>query len=240
MKQAKPILIMIPGLICDENLFVEQIDALGDELDIKVVVHARDVSLAELAGDILDMTDEPFYLFGLSMGGYIAFEVMRQAIKRGQQQRIKKLVLSSTSARLDPPDMKKRRIGFMELAKKGKFKGMSVPLMRTFIHPDKMADKTVTGTIYDMAESTGPRGFIFQTNMILDRPDSREDLKKISCPTLVMCGVDDERTPLYLSQEMAQLIPNAELVSFENCGHLPPLEVPEQVNKALMNFLLQS
>ena len=229
---------MIPGLICDRKLFSKQIEALQHELEISVVDHARDLSLGEIAKEILDTVSGNFYLLGVSMGGYISFEVMRQAKKRGEAWRIKKLVLCSTSARLDQPEMEQRRRDFIALAKKGKFKGMSPMLMRTFIHPSKLDDKKVSQTIYDMVETTGSKGFILQTNMLLGRPDSRASLAEINCDTLVICGEDDERTPLYLSEEIAQLIPQAKLEIIKQCGHLPPLEQPEKLNELLRSFLL--
>lgn len=238
MTDKKPKLVMIPGLICDHRLFSRQIEALHNQLEITVVDHARDLSLSEMANEILDSVDGDFYLLGLSMGGYIGFEVLRQAKLRGEQGRIKKLVLCSTSARLDEPEMEQRRRDFVALAKKGKFKGMSPILMRTFIHPSKIDNKTIIQTIYDMTESTGVEGFIFETNMILKRPDSRPSLSQINCPTLVICGRDDQRTPLLLSEEMANLIPNAKLEVIEHCGHLPPLEQPDVVTNKLRDFLI--
>ncbi|MCK5041823.1 MAG: alpha/beta fold hydrolase [Sphingomonadales bacterium] len=238
MSVNKPKLLMIPGLICDERLFAKQIEALQGGLDITVVDHARELTLSQMANDILDSVSGSFNLLGLSMGGYICFEVMRQAKLRGESGRIEKLVLCSTSSRQDEPEMAQRRRDFMALAKRGKFKGMSPMLMRTFIHPSKLDDKTVVKTIYDMTESTGVEGFINETNMILNRPDSRPNLPDIACETLIMCGEGDERTPLFLSEEMADLIPNSKLVVFEHCGHLPPLEQPAMVSKELQEFLL--
>lgn len=229
---------MIPGLICDQRLFSQQINALEDRLDIHVVNHARDLTLSALAEEILDRVQGNFYLLGLSMGGYISFEILRQARKRGEQGRVEKLVLMATSPHVDPPDIEKRRRDFMALAARGKFKGMSPMLMRTFIHPSKMEDKKVSQTIYDMVESTGADGFIYQTKMVLGRPESVSDLPEVSCPTLIICGEDDERTPIHLSEEMAKLIPNSHLVRIENCGHLPPLEKPERVSDLLKEFLL--
>jgi pimeloyl-ACP methyl ester carboxylesterase len=237
MNKNKPKLIMIPGLICDERLFRRQIADLEYKFDISVVNHARDLSLSQLAIDILDSVEGGFSLLGLSMGGYICFEVMRQAKLRGQDEKIIKLVLCSTSARVDEPEIAKRRLDFIALAKRGKFKGMSPMLMRTFIHPSNLEDSSIVKTINAMALSTGSEGFIYETNMVLGRPDSRPDLANISCPTLVMCGDGDERTPLYLSEEMAGLIPNTKLVVFKDCGHLPPLEKPNMVSEELLKFL---
>ena len=71
----------------------------------------------------------------------------------------------------------------------------------------------------------------------MTRPDRRQDLKKITCPALILCGRQDALTPLALHEEMAGAIAGASLVVIEDCGHLSPLERPRTVS-AVMRYWL--
>jgi pimeloyl-ACP methyl ester carboxylesterase len=88
-----------------------------------------------------------------------------------------------------------------------------------------------------MAARIGRDAFLRQQTAILGRPDSRPDLPRIGCPAVVVCGRQDALTPLPVSQEMAGLIPGAELVVVEDSGHLSTMEQPEAVNAALAAWL---
>lgn len=228
----KPALVLIPGLICNQNLWAHQIVALREVTAITVVDHRKAEGLAELAAQILDSQSGPFALAGHSMGGYVAFEVMRQG-----GEKVSKLALIATSARQDTLDMAGRRRDFIKLAQRGKFRGVSPMLLRTFIHEDALDNEALRETVYRMAHETGAEGFIRQSEITLERPDSRPDLGDIGCPTLVLCGDADERTPPALAEEMAAGIADSELVILPRCGHLPQLERPAATTRALKAWL---
>lgn len=228
----KPALVLVPGLICTQDLWAFQIAALQEVTAITVVDHRRATSLSELAAQILDDQPGPFALAGHSMGGYVAFEVMRQG-----GDRVEKLALIATSARQDTLEMAARRRDFIKLARRGKFRGVSPMLLKTFIHEDGLDNKALRETVYRMAHETGGEGFIRQSEITLERPDSRADLADISCPTLVLCGDADERTPQALAAEMAAGIPDSELVILPRCGHLPQLERSAATTRALKAWL---
>jgi pimeloyl-ACP methyl ester carboxylesterase len=88
-----------------------------------------------------------------------------------------------------------------------------------------------------MGEDTSVQGFINQQTALMGRSDSRPQLPRIKCPTLVLIGREDALTPLELSQEMANLIPNAKLTIIPDCGHLSTMERPEAVNRAMRDWL---
>jgi pimeloyl-ACP methyl ester carboxylesterase len=88
-----------------------------------------------------------------------------------------------------------------------------------------------------MADETGAEGFIRQQQANIGRADSRPGLGAIACPTLVLVGDGDQLTPPELSVEIAGAIPGAHLVVVAGSGHLTPLDQPEEVTKALVEWL---
>jgi pimeloyl-ACP methyl ester carboxylesterase len=225
-------LVLLPGLLCDERLFAPQLPALTADTDVTVADLTRDGTIAAMAQRVLAEAPPRFALAGLSMGGYVAFEILRRA-----PERVKKLALLDTQARADTEEALARRRGLMQLAEKGEFKGVSPRLMPFFIHRDRLGDTELTGTVQAMAEGVGRDGFLRQQAAIMARPDSRPDLPAIACPTLVLAGREDAVTPPERQHEMAAAIPDATLVLLPRCGHLSPLERPEAVARQLLLWL---
>lgn len=133
--------------------------------------------------------------------------------------------------------MTAHRQSLIDLTKKGQFKGVTPRLLPLLIHPDRLDDRALTEAVLVMAERVGKDAFLRQQRAIMGRPDSRRDLGLIHCPALVLCGRQDERTPLAASQEMAEKIPNAALVVIEDCGHLSTMERPRAVTAVLRYWL---
>ena len=225
-------LVLLPGLLCDEKLWAPQVQALADVADCRVADLTRHESVRDMAASVLEAAAEKFALAGLSMGGYVAQEIMRQAPKR-----VVKLALLDTSPRADTEEQSVRRRGLIDLAQKGRFKGVTPRLLPLLIHPDRQEDEKLTSIIFAMAEHVGMDGFIRQQKAIMGRPDGRADLAKIAVPTLVLCGRQDALTPLELHKEMAAGIAGSRLVVIEESGHLPTLERPAEVNQAMREWL---
>ena len=191
--------------------------------------------MAEVARDVLaDAPFESFALAGLSMGGYISLEIMRQA-----PQRVRKLALLDTAARGDTPEQTERRHAFIELANRGKFLGITETLMPLLVHPSRLADTALTDAIKLMAKNVGKDAFLRQQRAIMSRADSRPLLATIRCPALVLCGRQDQLTPLDRHEEMAAGIKGAKLDVLEECGHMSTMEKPDQVNRALRHWLAE-
>ena len=230
---AKIPLILLPGLLCDGALWAPQVAALSDLATGSVADLTRDDAMAAMARRVLDEAPPRFALAGLSMGGYVAQEIMRQA-----PERVMRLALLDTSARGDTPARLAQRRGFIELAHKGEFHGIAPRMLPIYLHPDHLNDKALTDTVLAMAHRVGREGYLRQQQAIMGRPDGREDLKRIIVPTLVLCGRDDQATPLKLHEEMAALIPSADLAVIDHCGHLSTLEKPAEVNAAMRRWLV--
>ena len=225
-------LALLPGLLLDAGLWQAQSEALSDIADIRVADFTAQDNVGDMARSVLTAMPERFALAGLSMGGYVAFEIMRQA-----PHRVALLALMDTQARLDAPEDTSRRRGLIELALKGKFHGVTRMLLPMLVHKDALEDEAITGAIMTMAERCGRDVFVRQQAAIMERPDSLPGLGRIACTTLVLCGREDARTPLARHEEMLQGIHSASLTVIDDCGHLPPLEKPAEVNQALRAWL---
>jgi len=230
---AKPVLILVPGLLCDEALWRHQVEHLGDIAEVLVAKSTGRETMTSLAEAVLALTPGPFALAGLSMGGYIALEVIRQA-----PERVERFALLDTSARADTEEQSARRRGMMELAEKGNFKGVTSRTLPLFIHKDRLDDGPLVAEVTAMAERVGKDAYLGQQRAIMGRAESRPDLAKIAVPSLVICGRQDVLTPPELSEEIAAAIPGAALVTIEDCGHLSTMERPETVT-ALLRYWLQ-
>jgi pimeloyl-ACP methyl ester carboxylesterase len=226
-------LTLLPGLLCDEALWTPQIAAFADIAEITVADLTRDESLPLMAARVLAEAPERFALAGLSMGGYLAQEIMRQA-----PERVMRLALLDTSARADTPERLAIRRDLIALAHKGEFKGITPRMLPQWLHPDHLADTGLARTIMEMTQRVGRDAYLRQMQAIMERPDGREDLRRIRVPTLVLCGREDKATPLALHEEIAALVPGAVLTVIERCGHLSTLEQPEAVNAALGAWLV--
>ena len=185
-----------------------------------------------MAHEVLETAPERFALAGLSMGGYVALEVVRQA-----PEHVEALALLDTSARPDTPEATKTRLALIELAREGRFDEVWRTLLPRVVHPDRVEDPNIVSAVEGMAKSVGPEAFERQERAIIGRPDSRGDLPGIACPTLVLCGRDDVLTPPALHEELADGIPRAGLRKIERCGHLSTLERPEETTGAMREWL---
>lgn len=223
----------MPGLLCTDVLWRGQVAGLADLADITMTAeHRRHTDIGAIAAAILAAAPERFALAGLSFGGYIALEIMRRA-----PHRVDRLALLNTTARDDDEGRCGLRRDYIKQAQIGRFIGMSDRLIRHFIHADRLADGVLVAAIKQMATDVGRDGFIRQQTAIIGRPDSRRDLPAIDCPTLVLVGRQDALTPLARHEEMQGAIPNAQLRVIEDCGHLSPIERPDEVNQAMAAWL---
>lgn len=226
-------LVLVPGLLCDAQLWQAQVEGLADVAEIRIANHTRSDTMAGVAREVLaDVQFASFALAGLSMGGYIALEIMRQA-----PQRVARLALLDTAAGAELPEQTQRRMDFIALARRGHFDRITETLLPLLVHPSRVGERSLTSTIKSMARNIGKDAFIRQEHAIMSRADSMGLLAGITCPTLVLCGRQDILTPLARHEEIAAGIKGARLEVIEDCGHLSTLEKPAEVTSALRRWL---
>jgi pimeloyl-ACP methyl ester carboxylesterase len=228
-------LVLLPGLLCDHALWEPQIAALAEICTPCVADLTRGDSMAAMAATVLaEAPAQQFALAGLSMGGYVAMEIMRQ-----MPQRVTRLALLDTRATLDTSEETARRHEMIRLAQtEHGFTPITTRMLPLLVHPARVKEEPLVRVIRDMAERIGVEAYVRHQHAMMSRPDYRPDLPSIRCPTLVLCGREDALTPLERHEEIVRQIPSARLVVIERCGHLSTLERPHEVNVALHDWLV--
>jgi len=230
MPQTMPILL-IPGLACSARLFGPQFPALWRLGPVMVANHTGEGTMAGIAQSILAHAPPRFHMAGLSMGGYIALEVLRQA-----PDRIARLALLDTGSRADTPEQTERRKKLIAIAGNERLELVNDLLWPLLVHESRMQDSELRATVDAMLLETGAENFMLQQRALMTRPDSRPGLGAIRSPTLVAVGDGDRLTPLDLSEEIAENIPGAKLEIVAGSGHLSTLERPEALTKLLVGW----
>lgn len=225
-------IMFLPGMLNDGALWGNQIAGLRDCTVPYVADLTQHDNVQDMAAATLAAAPGRFALAALSMGGYVAFEMLRQA-----PERIMRLALIDTRASLDSAEEARRREGLIQLAEVGEFKGVTSKLLPTLLDPANVDEPELGKVITGMAERVGKEAFIRQQKAIMNRPDSTPLLAGINVPTVVVCGRNDRLTPVAEHQDMADRIPGADLVILAQAGHMAPLERPEGVTQALRAWL---
>lgn len=225
-------LLLLPGLLCDAGLWAPQADALADVAEVQVADLSQDDRVEAMAARVLAQAPARFALAGLSMGGYVAFEILRQA-----PERVSHLALLDTTAAPDSPERALQRRRSLAILKRGRFLGVTQQLLPTLVHP-RHVHGPVGQAVQAMAQRVGPEAYLRQQTAILHRPDSRPLLPTLTQPTLVLGGADDSLTPPAVLQALAAPIPQAQWHTLPDCGHLPTLEQPEATTALMRRWLL--
>lgn len=227
-------ILMVPGLGCTAEVFAPQIPALWAFGPVTIASTLEGDSIAAIAANILATAPPRFALGGISMGGYLCFEIIRQA-----PERVVKLALIDTSARPDAPEQSELRRALVARARGGEFEAAISEAFPRLVHPDRRGDVGLAAMSLRMNLAIGLEAFARQQSAIIGRPDSRPTLGAIRVPTLVLVGDADLLTPPEMAQEIAARIAGSRLVVVPRCGHMSPHEQPERVNAALVEWLRQ-
>lgn len=233
----KPVLLLLPGLLCDQANWAAQCEALAGLADCRVPDYRALDSIEAMAGHVLDVAPSGrFALAGHSMGGRVALEVLRRA-----PERVDRLALLDTGFKgLDAGDAgEKERAGRHALLSRARAEGMramGAQWARGMVHPSRI-DTPVFEAILHMIDRNTPGMFAAQIQALLNRPDASALLPRIACPTLLLCGRDDLWSPLARHEDMQRLISGARLEVIEASGHMTTMEQPQVVSAALAGWL---
>lgn len=200
-------------------------------------VEASAPAIADYADDLVDLVREldvpRAVVAGLSMGGYAAFALWRQA-----PERIRALVLADTRAAADSPEARANRRTMMALVDREGASGVARDVPATLLgawtrehRPDLEA------TVRRIIKQQAPGAIRGALVRMMQRPDATPLLASIDVPCLVMVGADDGLTPPGVAAAMAAAIPGAEMATIPDAGHLSNLEQPERFSALLTAFL---
>ena len=228
-------LLLVPGSLCTDMLFQAQISAFKSDREVLVGDFSNCDSIQTMATKVLSEAPAEFALAGLSMGGIVAFEMFRQA-----PERIERIALLGTNPRGELPEhvrVRQQQINNVAQGGAESLKALvSQQLMPKYVFDSEQRLK-LEPLVTEMALEVGTDEFINQWRALASRTDSWSTLKDIHCPALILCGVHDAQCNEKLHRDMALEIKHAKLEIIEEAGHLSTLDAPEQVNKALENWL---
>jgi pimeloyl-ACP methyl ester carboxylesterase len=226
-------LFLLPGLVCDRFIWAAQEQALTPEFDVRVFPNFYTYdSIAGMARAVLATAPPRFHLAGHSMGGRVAFEIVRLA-----PERVASLIVLSTG--IDPvqPGERARRQAFVDIANTKGMRALADAWLPTTVAPRRLADAPFMAVLTEMVCRATPEIFARQTAALLNRPDGRPRLGAIACRTLVVVGRQDSYSPLAVHEAIAAAIPGAELAVIEDAGHMVMVEAPEAVAACLRQWL---
>lgn len=218
-------LVLLPGMMCDGRLFQHMPPH-------HCLAISQYDTIQALAADVLQKAPESFALGGLSMGGIVAMEIIRQA-----PDRITRLCLMDTNCEAETDPVKAMRQPQIDKALVGQLDSV----MRDEMKPNYLADGPRHADILDlcmeMALDLGPEVFARQSAALRDRPDQKQTLENWDKPTLILTGAEDRLCPVHRHELMAELMPQATLTIIPDAGHLPTLERPYETHAALERWL---
>lgn len=228
-------IVFVPGLMCTGRIYQHQTEHLGQRHPVLLANHWSHDTMAAIAASILETAPERFALAGTSMGGYVAFEILRQA-----PARVEKLILMGTSARPDAPERSEGRRQQVAWTRRNGLHAGTLASFLPLVHPARHEDLPLRNTFVEMALALGVDAFARQIEAIIGRADSRPDLPGVRVPTLMICGEDDQLIPPEHGREIADGIPGARLEMVSHCGHMGMIEKPETYTRLIGDFLTDS
>ena len=235
----QPMLLLLPGLMCDRAVWADQVRDLSVNADCMVPSYGALDSITDMAGAVLRAAPPRFALAGHSMGGRVALEIVR-----GAPQRVTRLMLLDTGWQARPNNeagaaQAQQRQRLVDLANSGGMRAMGREWVRGMVHPRRLQDPAFIERILEMLDRQTPHTFAAQIRALLNRPDAGDVLPTVACPTILVCGRQDAWSPLARHEAMAAQIPRCHLEVVEECGHMSTLEQPAQISALMRRWLYE-
>ena len=231
----KPFIVVMPGMMCSQDVFYHQINVLENFFNVIVIEfnEHRDIELG--VKNLVSNLPNKFHLIGHSMGGIVAMELVKQHSKR-----VLSLALLNTNPYKEKEEVKDRRNKILkELDALDLISLMrSVYISRDV--PDDCRDKNkLIQQCVDMASILDKKVFYNQSVALRDRKDQTSILENVDCKTLIICGERDQLCPVSYHSDMNKMIKSSDLIVLEGVGHMPIIECPLILNNHLKNFYLK-
>lgn len=197
----------------------------------------EETTIHQYTSDLLGLLDalkiDKAVMAGLSMGGYVAFDLVRVAASR-----LLGLILIDTKEAADDDSGREARMASIEsIRRKGRTVEFVDEMLPKLLSESSKNDPELVETLRSLMASASVTAVVSAQQAMATRPDSTSLLPEIPCPTLVVAGREDVITPPEITERMCAAIPNAEMQLIEGAGHLPPMERPIEFNAVVREFL---
>jgi pimeloyl-ACP methyl ester carboxylesterase len=225
-------LVVLPGMLGDADVWADAAALLAEDRSVQVGRIDLDDSVAGAAASVLATAPPRFALAGHSLGGIVAFEIVRQA-----PSRVSRLALLNTSARPGSEEQQAAWSRLRQRVEDGDFPAIAQEMARATLPDHRHADAELVARGERSAAVVGATGLLRQLAAQATRPDSRPELSSIRVPTVVVTGADDQISPAELQEELAAAIPGAVHQTLKGVGHMAPIEAPAAVAEVLATWL---
>ncbi len=229
---AKPVLYILPGLLCDGSIFEAQKRDLADICEVRTPHFGGFDSIVAMAQSVIDDAPPKFSLAGFSMGGRVALQVMRLA-----GERVERLCLFDTGATAEPAGGAEKRKVVVDLANKKGMEALAAVWLPPMLAPSRRKDAAFQKPLIDMIRRFSPEDHEKQIKALVERPDATPLLATIRCPAMVICGAQDEWSTPAQHKEMADAIPGSRLEIIEGAGHFVSVEQPQEFTRLMREFM---
>ena len=225
----KPLLVFIPGTLCTSQVFKPMVENL--EYDSVLIDYKYHDSLQAMSEEVFRLVgDKPIIPVGFSMGGMVAFELIRRV-----KEQIRGLILLDSNAHADLPGRQEGRDRHLALAKKTNLTNlMQEVYLPVYFEKSECAESQI---VLQMAETLGIDVFEAQLQVIAQRPASLDVLKEFAKPTLIIGGENDLPCPPLHQLMMADVAVNSECHIIPQCGHFAVLEQPQKIAKLINRWI---
>ncbi|NKF22249.1 alpha/beta fold hydrolase [Solimonas marina] len=238
---AVPALLMLPGMLCNEQSWLAQQQALAPLLHSEVVRYplSRCRSLTDMAAHVLEAAPSSFLLAGHSMGGRVALEILRLA-----PERVAGLCLIGTEHLPNPGGERGQqetagRLALLETARRAGMRAMAEAWLPNLLPEARRQDASLVEAITQMMADHSAEQLQAYIEAGASRPDSTTLLSAITVPTLLIGGKQDRIRPLAILEDLHRLVSGSTLLAIDGCGHMPMMEYPEPVNAAMREWVLR-
>ncbi len=229
---AKPVVVLIPGMGNNARIWTDQVKELSDDYDVIIADYSGAESIEEMADRVLAQVPAgSFSLVGFSLGGYIALSIIDRV-----GERIERLAFISSSPYADSEQAIQQREFLIGKALEN-YDAVLEDIGNFVVFRDGPLAEHTREVLTIMGQELGVEEFCRQQRAAMTRPDCREQLGSIRCPVRVLCGENDPVTPVSGNRYVAEHIRGASLQILADCGHLLPLERPTEVTGFLRDWL---
>lgn len=231
---ARSKVLLIPGHLCDARMWAGQVGALAAYADAATVTLPAFDSISEFAASALAQHGGRLSVVGFSLGGYVAMEMVRQS-----PDRIERLALLDTLGHPETAQQTERRKANFSRVDAGQYEQVRAEFTEALIGPVLRSDEKLCRVLREMVNDHSTDVYRAQQCAMMRRPDVRDDLKRIRCHTIVVCGEDDVVTPPRANREIAASIPGACYIPVAGAGHMTPMEQPVAISSLLRYWVQQ-